>query len=90
MSGLPEELRLTKVDFGAHPNPGFPCEEPMISASKAAEIANALLAERLKTIRFELGLVDVSKYDDNSLWLQRHDGEGMQLIISEEWWKKNF
>lgn len=42
-----------------------------------------------KRTTIELDFVEVRKYDHESLWLQRPDGEGMQLIINEKWWKDN-
>lgn len=32
----------------------------------------------------------VQKFDEESIWLQLDDGEGMQLRITKQWWSDNF
>lgn len=65
------------------------------SRAALAARANAILAEKLKTVSLDLpravtGGVTITKFDDESIWIDRHDGEGMQLRIDEKWWSDNF
>lgn len=66
------------------------------SRAALAERANAILAERLKKgirppeIYLEDSELTVSRFDSESLWLQKDNAEGMQLRLDEKWWKDNF
>ena len=32
----------------------------------------------------------VTKFDDESIWIQKDDAEGMQLRLDDKWWNDNF
>lgn len=74
-------LAFEQKDFNTHPDYAF----------QIAHEVNQLLLKKLEgaNIPIKLNTVDVRKFDDESIWLQRPDGEGMQLPITEEWWNNN-